>query len=110
MTEPKVEPLVLYTHGDFQQILTFTGLVNPFPPGTTITYHFYDSTDPEAEETASWPGELTVDGAKWSVDHVLADAISTPGGYRVIVSQPNPSDTANPTVESVVALGKLTRK
>ncbi|ORL15420.1 hypothetical protein A6I85_05965 [Prescottella equi] len=80
--------------------------------GTTIALVFYDSMDVDAVQTATWPAVVdnTTATAKWSVNKTVADAIPAPGGYRLMMSQPNPSDADNPSIERCLALGKLTRK
>ncbi|MBP0079083.1 hypothetical protein B0F70_18965 [Rhodococcus hoagii] len=59
---------------------------------------------------ASWPADISGAEAKWSIDHVTADAVTLPGGYRLMMTVPNPGTPTNPTIERCLALGKLTRK
>ncbi|MGW2095789.1 LtfC-like domain-containing protein [Promicromonospora sukumoe] len=109
--EPEVMPLVLYAGEDFTRILTFDG-PGDIPPGSTITLKLFDGTGPDATELASWPAAISVAEAKWSVDYAVADAIplETAGGYRLMMTVPNPGTPSNPTIERCLALGKLTRK
>lgn len=110
--DPKVPtmPLTLIAYEDFVWELAFDGPVNTFPAGTTIELVFYDSTDADAVQTGTWPADVGATTAKWSVNKTMADAIPAPGGYRLMISEPNPSDADNPTIERCLALGKLTRK
>ncbi|MDH6283241.1 DUF7264 domain-containing protein [Prescottella agglutinans] len=108
--EPPKIPLVLIATEDFVRELTFDGPVNTFPAGTTITLVFYDSEDADATQIGSWPAVVGSTTAKWSVNRTVADALPAPGGYRLMISQPNPSDPSNPTIERCLALGRLTRK
>ncbi|NKR57488.1 hypothetical protein GS474_16155 [Rhodococcus hoagii] len=109
--EPINLPLTLYAGEDFTRTLTFDGS-GDIPSGSTITLRLFGGTGPDAAELASWPADISGAEAKWSVDHVTADAIQLPtaGGYRLMMTVPNPGSATNPTVERCLALGKLTRK
>lgn len=107
--EPVVIPLTLYAGEDFTRTLTFDG-PGDIPSGSTITLKLFDGTGPDSAELASWPATISGAEAKWSVDHVTADAITLPGGYRLMMTVPNPGTPTNPTIERCLALGKLTRK
>ncbi|MBM4567803.1 hypothetical protein GS441_21025 [Rhodococcus hoagii] len=108
--EPDVIPLTLWAGEDFVRELVFDGLVGGIPADSTITLKLFDGTGPDAAEIGSWPASIVGTDVKWSVDHAVADAIPTPGGYRLMMTVPNPGTPSNPTVERCLALGKLVRK
>lgn len=111
--EPPNIPLVLIAGEDFVRELEFDGLVGGIPADSTITLKLFDSTRPDASPLGSWPATISGADVKWSVDHAVADAIpivSAGGGYRLMMTVPNPGTPSNPTIERCLALGKLTRK
>ncbi|ORM21760.1 DUF7264 domain-containing protein [Prescottella equi] len=107
--EPVAMPLVLYAGEDFTRTVVFDG-PGDIPSGSTITLKLFDGTAPDATELASWPATISGAEAKWSVDRLVADAVALPGGYRLMMTVPNPGTPTNPTIERCLALGKLTRK